>query len=89
MNWTADQEAKLRDLWAQGRSAGQIAKRMNITRNTVLGKARRLGLEGRQIQTHRVAHATSDGAQLHMNGVPRDLKRADRLLRRFSWQDAG
>lgn len=89
MNWTPEQEAKLRDLWAKGISGGQIAKRMRLTRNTVIGKARRLGLAVRQQQTHRVDHAAkSDGAQLHMNGIPRDLHRADRLLRRFSWQDA-
>lgn len=34
----------LKRLWADGLSAGQIAQRLNTTRNTVLGKLYRMGL---------------------------------------------
>lgn len=46
--WTEERVAQLRTLWSEGLSASQIAKKMGgITRNSVIGKANRLGLEGR------------------------------------------
>lgn len=33
-------------LWRDGASAGQIAKRMNLTRNQVVGRLNRMGLLG-------------------------------------------
>ena len=49
--WTADKEKKLRQLWAEGHSASQIAGILgNTTRNAVIGKAHRLKLQGRLIK---------------------------------------
>lgn len=49
--WTDERTEKLRADWAAGLSASQIAERMGgITRNSVIGKAHRLGLSGRQVQ---------------------------------------
>lgn len=46
--WTDDRVAMLTKLWADGRSASQIAKQMGgVTRAAVIGKARRLSLPGR------------------------------------------
>jgi GcrA cell cycle regulator len=57
--WTREQEDKLRELWAQGLSASQIAPLIPagskpkggepkpVTRDMVIGKARRMGLESR------------------------------------------
>lgn len=55
--WTEERTRVLRTLWAAGASAGQIGKAMGLTNSAVLGKAHRLGLEGRAspIQ-HRVAN---------------------------------
>lgn len=53
MAWTPDQESKLRQLWTEGLSASEIAKQIPVSegkpvsRDMVIGKARRLGLEGR------------------------------------------
>lgn len=50
MAWTADQEATLRRMWAEGRSATQVAIELNcsaITRSAVCGKVHRMGLEKR------------------------------------------
>ena len=46
----------LKQLWADGLSASQIASRLGeVTRSAVIGKARRLGLEGRAVAARRPA----------------------------------
>lgn len=53
MAWTPDLEDKLRDGWDAGKSASKIAAELSpehgrqITRDMVIGKARRMGLEPR------------------------------------------
>jgi GcrA cell cycle regulator len=48
MGWTDDRVEALKRLWADGLSAGQIAKQLGgVTRNAVIGKVHRLGLSGR------------------------------------------
>jgi GcrA cell cycle regulator len=48
MSWTDERVALLRELWAKGLSASQIAVQLGgVTRNAVIGKAHRLGLESR------------------------------------------
>ena len=48
MSWTDDKVSMLREFWGQGLSANQIAQRIGgVTRNAVIGKAHRLGLDGR------------------------------------------
>lgn len=45
--WTEEREAELRRRWAAGESGGVIARGMQMTRNQVLGRVHRLGLEKR------------------------------------------
>lgn len=45
--WTAERDAQLAALWAQGLSAARIARAMGLTKNAVIGRARRRGLPGR------------------------------------------
>jgi GcrA cell cycle regulator len=48
MTWTDERVETLKRLWADGRSASQIATELGgITRNAVIGKVHRLGLSGR------------------------------------------
>jgi GcrA cell cycle regulator len=48
MSWTDERVDKLKELWAEGMSASQIAKMMGgVTRNAVIGKVHRLGLSNR------------------------------------------
>lgn len=43
--WTDERIEKLKKYWADGLSAGQIAARLSgVSRNAVIGKARRIGL---------------------------------------------
>lgn len=45
--WTEEQIAELKSLWDHGDSASVIARQMKTTRNAILGKVHRLGLEPR------------------------------------------
>lgn len=48
-NWTDDRVETLTQLWKDGASASQIARRLGgVTRNAVIGKIHRLGLPGRR-----------------------------------------
>jgi GcrA cell cycle regulator len=48
MSWTDERVETLRAMWAEGRSASQIAKELGgVTRNAVIGKVHRLGLSNR------------------------------------------
>ncbi len=48
MGWTDERVATLKKLWLDGLSASQIAKQLGgVTRNAVIGKLHRLGLNGR------------------------------------------
>lgn len=46
-DWTEKMESRLRELWAEGHSTAEIARRMGTTKNSVVGKAHRLGLPSR------------------------------------------
>jgi len=45
--WTDEQVAKLKKLWDEGYSAAMIGAELSYTRNAILGKVFRLGLESR------------------------------------------
>lgn len=45
--WTEEQEAALRDGWARGDSTRTISGAVGMSRNAIIGKARRMGLDRR------------------------------------------
>ena len=47
MGWDAEDVALLKELWAAGRSAAQIARRLGYSRNAVCAKLTRLDLKRR------------------------------------------
>ena len=47
MGWTDEKVEKLRELWAQGLTANEIAKRLDVTKNAIVGKVHRLCLTAR------------------------------------------
>ena len=47
-DWTQDRIELLTKLWAEGLSAAEIGKKLDITKNSVVGKVHRLGLPKRQ-----------------------------------------
>jgi len=48
MSWTDERIDRLKELWSKGMTASQIADELgNVSRNAVIGKAHRLGLQSR------------------------------------------
>ena len=47
MEWDEEKIALLRALWAEGHSTAEIGRRMNVSKNAVVGKAHRLNLPAR------------------------------------------
>jgi len=64
--WTDERIATLKDLWGRGLSANEIASRLGgVSRNAVIGKAHRLGLEaGSRDPIHAIAGASLPAADL-------------------------
>jgi hypothetical protein len=53
--WSSDSEQKLSELWSAGLPVNDIAKRIGVTRNAIMGKAFRLGLPRRPSPIRRAA----------------------------------
>lgn len=47
MDWSVEAIERLRALWAEGHSTAEIARRMGLSKNAVVGKAHRLNLPAR------------------------------------------
>lgn len=47
MGWTDEQVEELKRLWDKGLTTGEIGKVLGVSKNAVVGKAHRLGLNGR------------------------------------------
>ena len=47
MAWTDEMVEELKKLWAEGVTTGEIGRRLNISKNSIVGKVHRLGLSGR------------------------------------------
>jgi GcrA cell cycle regulator len=57
--WTAEMVALLRRLWAEGHSTANIGQKMGVSKNAVVGKAHRLGLEPRPSPIRRAGPAAA------------------------------
>ena len=55
MSWNDENVARLRELWDQGLPTAQIGKLIGFTKNAVVGKAHRIGLERRPSPIRRTA----------------------------------
>ena len=55
MPWNEENVSRLRDLWDQGLPTSQIGKLLGFTKNAVVGKAHRIGLERRPSPIRRTA----------------------------------
>lgn len=57
--WNEEKIAKLKKLWQEGLTTGEIGKRLGVSKNAVVGKAHRLGLKGRPSPIKRQEGATA------------------------------
>ena len=55
MPWNENNVARLKELWDQGLPTAQIGKLLDFTKNAVVGKAHRIGLERRPSPIRRTA----------------------------------
>ena len=63
MSWTDERVDTLKRLWTEGLSASQIATQLGgVSRNAVIGKVHRLGLEGRNKATPSKADESASDA---------------------------
>lgn len=64
--WTDEHIETLKTMWNAGKSASQIARHLGgVSRNAVIGKTHRLGLQGRSLTylSGRVGHLTQEGLE--------------------------
>lgn len=47
MAWTDEMVEQLKKMWKDGLTTGEIGKRLNVSKNSIVGKVHRLGLSGR------------------------------------------
>jgi len=48
MSWTKERVEQLTQLWIEGLAASEIGRRLEVSKNAVIAKARRLGLPSRE-----------------------------------------
>ncbi len=63
MDWTEESITRLRSLWQDGLSTAEIGRRMQITKNAVVGKAHRLTLPPRPSPIRKGLELASTGLQ--------------------------
>lgn len=60
MAWTDKMVEELKRLWDQGITTGEIGRRLGISKNSIVGKVHRLGLEGRPSPIKKTNDATEN-----------------------------
>ena len=70
MNWNEEKVTKLKELWGKGNTASQIASIIGgISRNAVIGKARRLNLSAKIKTRASIANPSSDDSYEEKNSI--------------------
>lgn len=62
MGWTDEQVEELKRLWDKGLTTGEIGKALGVSKNAVVGKAHRLGLNSRPSPIRRGEDENAAGA---------------------------
>jgi len=87
-NWTDRQTNRLEQLWRAGWTGAQIARELNLTRDQVLSKVRRLQLTRALRFADEVATYGCVEKAAKAVGISASKGRAmmDRMVERFGWQ---
>lgn len=73
MAWTDDVVADLKKMWAEGLTTGEIAKRLDVSKNSVVGKVHRLGLSGRPSPIKKKAEVET--TKIEIKQAPKTVKK--------------
>jgi GcrA cell cycle regulator len=77
MSWTDERIDRLKSLWTQGMTASQIADELGgVSRNAVIGKAHRLGLQARPSPVKPNEAADAEGGPAPAASAPRSAPAA-------------
>ncbi len=60
MSWNDEKINRLKRLWQEGLTTGEIGKRLGVSKNAVVGKAHRLELKGRPSPIKRPTRAAAE-----------------------------
>ena len=90
MSWNDSNVARLRELWDQGLPTAQIGKLLGFTKNAVVGKAHRIGLERRpspirrtSVKPDRKKARSPIVPKLNFENSKEEIKEAPRLQQNF------
>jgi len=72
MDWTEEAINQLRQMWAEGKSTGEIGKILGVSKNAVVGKAHRLGLESRPSPIKRCGNAEVGKSESKPKSKPKE-----------------
>jgi GcrA cell cycle regulator len=94
MSWTEERIERLKDFWTKGMTASQIADELGgVSRNAVIGKAHRLGLQARpspvKPNEHEEEAAPAAGASGAEETAPAPETTAAPEAEPAPWDDAG
>ena len=70
MAWTEQMVEDLRAMWKQGMTTAEIGKKLNVTKNSIVGKVHRLGLSGRQPPIKKKDEISEEKAEIPRCGSP-------------------
>jgi GcrA cell cycle regulator len=90
MSWTDERIDRLKDLWTRGMTASQIADELGgVSRNAVIGKAHRLGLQARPSPVKPNEHEEAEGTPAEAATVPEaDAAPAPEAAEPAPWDEA-
>lgn len=73
MIWNDEAVEELKRMWDRGMTTGQIAKALNVTKNSIIGKVHRLCLTARPSPIKKVSE-TSEKKSTHTEKSPKSAK---------------
>ena len=80
MTWHPERVERLKELWAAGKSAGQIAREFGLTRNAVVGKIQRANLPPRLVVERKPRPSRARPNNLRVKKEGRTFDPGDRAL---------
>lgn len=70
MAWTDEMVEELRRMWKEGLTTGEIGKRLNVSKNSIVGKVHRLGLSGRPSPIKKKSDAAAPAPKTEKKETP-------------------